>query len=74
MSIYIWMLMIVMAGIVAYSLYYTLVIAKSQKTAKEFDAPIDEKVQAHPYLRNPIFLSYIVMGVIFVFLVIYFAF
>ena len=66
MSIYIWMLVIVMAGIVAYSLYYTLVIARSQKTAKEFDAPIHEKVQERPYLRNPIFISYIVLAVVFI--------
>ena len=74
MSIYIWMLMIVMAGIVAYSLYYTLVIARSQKTAKEFDAPIHEKVQEHPYLRNPIFIAYIVLAVILVVIIIYYAF
>lgn len=65
--------MIVMAGIVAYSLYYTLVIAKSQKTAKEFDAPVNEKVQEHPYLRNPIFIAYIVMLVVLVGFVIYYA-
>lgn len=69
---YIWMLMIVMAGVVGYSLYYTLVISKSQKTAKEFDGPIDEKVQEHPYMRNPIFIAYIVMAVIFAGLILYF--
>lgn len=68
------MLMIVVAGIVAYSLYYTLVIVRSQKVAKEFDAPIDEKVQEHPYLRNPIFIAYIVFAVIVVGIIIYFAF
>lgn len=62
-----------MAVIVAYSLYYTLVIAKSQKTAKEFDAPVNEKVQEHPYLRNPIFIAYIVMLVVLVGFVIYYA-
>lgn len=66
--------MIVMAGVVVYSLYYTLVIARSQKTAKEFDAPVDEKVQQHPYLRNPIFISYLVMLVVLVGFVIYYAF
>lgn len=68
------MLMIVVAGIVAYSLYYTLVIVRSQKVAKEFDAPIAEKVQEHPYLRNPIFIAYIVFAVIVVGIIIYFAF
>lgn len=62
-----------MAGIVGYSLYYTLVIAKTQKAAKEIDAPIDEKVQQHPYLRNPIFIAYIVMLVVLVGFVIYYA-
>ena len=68
------MFMIVVVGIVSFSLYYTLAVARSQKTAKEFDAPIHEKVQERPYLRNPIFISYIVMTVVFIGIVMYYAF
>ncbi|RFU63530.1 hypothetical protein D0466_12020 [Peribacillus glennii] len=46
-------------GIVLVSLVYTLVAGRTQKALKgEYDTQIDEKIQQHPYLRNPVFLSF----------------
>lgn len=51
--------MILVIGIVLVSLIYTLIVGRTQKVMKgEFDTQIDEKVQNHPYLRNPIFLAF----------------
>ncbi|WP_243293057.1 hypothetical protein [Bacillus sp. FJAT-47783] len=36
----------------------------------EFDSKINEKVQEHPYIRNPIFLAYVIgIGVVIVYLI-----
>lgn len=59
MSTFISILMILVIGIVLVSLVYTLIIGRTQKALKgEYDTQIDEKVQNHPYLRNPVFLAF----------------
>ncbi|MBM7703407.1 hypothetical protein [Metabacillus iocasae] len=49
----------IIVGIIALiSLFYTWIIARDQKKLQgEFDTQLDEKVQAHPYIRNPIFIA-----------------
>ncbi len=52
----------IIVGVIALiSLFYTWVIARDQKKLQgEFDTQLDEKVQAHPYIRNPIFIACLV--------------
>ncbi|PLT34378.1 hypothetical protein [Bacillus sp. V5-8f] len=58
MSTLIWTLMIVSIAIVIVSIVYTFAVGRTQKVLKgEYDAQIDEKIQQHPYLLNPVFLS-----------------
>ncbi|MDQ0229533.1 hypothetical protein [Metabacillus malikii] len=46
------------------SLIYTFRVGRdiSARRAK-YDGPIDEKVQEHPYIRNPIFLACLIAGI-----------
>ncbi|RFU69952.1 hypothetical protein D0463_00930 [Bacillus sp. V59.32b] len=54
-------------GIILVSLIYTISAGRTQKAMKgEFDSQLNENVQNHPYLRNPIFLA---IGFFFVFVV-----
>lgn len=65
LSTFIWILMILVIGIVLVSLVYTLTIGKTQKALKgEYDTQIDEKVQNHPYLRNPVFLAFVLFFIL----------
>jgi predicted permease len=41
-------------------LVYTMRIAKRQRYQGEYDDEISEKIQAHPIIRNPVFLAYII--------------
>ncbi|USK35443.1 hypothetical protein LIT25_09195 [Bacillus sp. F19] len=46
--------------IVAGGLLYTLSVGRLVEARKsEIDTPINEKIQKHPYLRNPVFLTWI---------------
>jgi hypothetical protein len=59
--------MLLVIGIVLVSLVYTLSVGRTQKVLKgEYDEQIDDKVQNHPYLRNPVFLA-IAFFVLFIF-------
>lgn len=61
-------------GILALSLIYTLMIAKGQRVLKsELDTKIPNPVQNHPYLRNPIFLTYAIFFVLVILIVLFFA-
>jgi hypothetical protein len=67
MSTFIWILMLIVIGIILVSLIYTLRTAKTQKVLKgEYDTQINENVEGHPYVRNPVFLA-IVFFIIFTF-------
>jgi hypothetical protein len=41
-------------------LIYTYKIGRRQKLQREYDTEISEKVEEHPYIRNPVFLAYII--------------
>ncbi|MET3698167.1 hypothetical protein SAMN05877753_10823 [Bacillus oleivorans] len=58
-----------------FSLVYTYYAAKQQRVIRgEIDTKIDEDVQDHPYLRNPVFLAYIIFGVLVLLFIFYFTF
>ncbi|WP_044893936.1 hypothetical protein [Bacillus alveayuensis] len=54
-------------------LIYTYSLGRKQKLQGEYDTEINEKVQEHPYLRNPVFLTYIIAAGLAVISIIYFA-
>ncbi len=47
------------------SLIYTFKVGRtvSDRRAKQ-DSQISEKVQAHPYIRNPVFLAFLIAGIL----------
>ncbi|HZG61280.1 MAG TPA: hypothetical protein VEY68_12550 [Anoxybacillus sp.] len=59
--------------IAAVGFIYTYSIGRNQKLQGEYDTEINEKVQEHPYLRNPVFLAYIIVGGVAIISIIYFA-
>jgi hypothetical protein len=59
--------------IAAVGFIYTYSIGRNQKLQGEYDTEINEKVQEHPYLRNPIFLAWIIAAGVAIVSIIYFA-
>jgi hypothetical protein len=58
--------------ILIYGLVYTVRIGLNQKKQKsEFDTEVDEKVQDHSIIRNPIFLTYLIAALLIGFYIIY---
>lgn len=57
------------------SLIYTFKIGKlvSERKAK-YDTQLNEKVQEHPYTRNPVFLAYMIAAVLALAYIFYLAF
>lgn len=54
------MMMILVAIILALALVYTIYLTKQQKAVEgQIDSKIPKAVQEHVYLRNPVFLSYV---------------
>ncbi|WP_044022569.1 hypothetical protein [Bacillus sp. SG-1] len=75
MSSFIWILILLSAGVLVYSLVYTFKVGRQQKALKnELDTDLPEKVQEHPYTRNPIFLAFIISAVIVILFILYYAF
>lgn len=59
LGMYFTILMIISVGLIGFALGYTFIVLKQQRVLKsELDTQIPEVVQRHPYLRNPIFLSF----------------
>jgi Trk-type K+ transport system membrane component len=68
-------LLFIGAGVLVYSLVYTLFVAKERKAVRgDIDTEIPDKVQKHAYLRNPVFLTYAIFFGIVLALIMYFAF
>jgi len=61
--------------ILATSLIYTFKVGKlvSERKAK-YDTQINERVQDHPYTRNPVFLTYLIAAVLSLAYIFYLAF
>jgi hypothetical protein len=67
-------------GVIAFlilvtSLFYTFRVGKlaSERNSK-LDTQIDGKVQEHPYIRNPVFLTYVIFGLLALGYILYLAF
>ncbi|MDZ5470599.1 hypothetical protein SM124_02435 [Bacillus sp. 31A1R] len=61
MSMYMTILLIISMGILLFSLGYTLSIARAQRAVKGTqDTAIPDKVKDHAYIRNPVFLTYLI--------------
>ncbi|MBB5323861.1 cbb3-type cytochrome oxidase subunit 3 [Anoxybacillus tepidamans] len=43
---------------------YTYSLGRRQKLQEEHDAPVNEKIQEHPYIRNPVLLAYLLAGLL----------
>jgi len=72
MSNYMTILTYIAVGISLLSLFYTLRVAKTQKVIKgSNDTQITDKVQKHPYIRNPVFLAFIIFFVLLIFIIAY---
>ncbi|WP_100330749.1 hypothetical protein [Bacillus xiapuensis] len=61
MSVYMMVLIFVVIATVVFSVFYTFRVLKQQQAVKEgLDQPVPNAVQGHPYLKNPIFWSYLI--------------
>lgn len=61
-------------AILAVSLIYTMVLAKSQKALKsELDTKIPHAVQEHAYMKNPVLLTYALFFALIILLIVFFA-
>jgi hypothetical protein len=60
--------------ILAIGLFYTYQLGKRQHNMRQqFDTEINEKVQDHPYTRNPVFLTYVIAAALAIAFIIYMA-
>ncbi|MDF0725381.1 hypothetical protein PY093_01490 [Cytobacillus sp. S13-E01] len=58
--------------ILAIGLVYTYRLGTRQHNMRgEYDTEINEKVQDHPYIRNPVFLTYAVASALVIAFIIY---
>jgi hypothetical protein len=74
MNLFVNVLSIVIVGILAVSLIYTLSVARKQKVVEgEIDTKIGKPVQKHIYLSNPIFWSYGIFFVLVLFIILFVA-
>lgn len=72
MSSFIMVLMFISAGVLVLSFLYTLKVARQQKALKnELDTDLPDKVQEHPYTKNPIFLTSLIAAVLVILFIIY---
>jgi hypothetical protein len=72
MNLFVNALSIVIVGVLAVSLVYTLVVARKQKAVEgEMDSTIPKPVQKHIYSSNPIFLSYGIFFALVLFIILF---
>jgi hypothetical protein len=74
MSIFTTMLLLAGAGVLVAGLFYTWSFGRAQKRSNaNLDSQVPGAVQEHAYIRNPIFLTYIIVISIALLFVVYFA-
>lgn len=74
MSIFTTMLLLAGAGVLVAGLFYTWSFGKGQKRSNaNLDSQVPGVVQEHAYIRNPVFLTYIIVISIALLIVVYFA-
>ncbi|WP_297987630.1 hypothetical protein [Anoxybacillus sp.] len=66
MDTFSWILLLIASGVLVWGFVYTYQLGKRQRTQGEYDASVGEKVAAHPYVRNPVFIAYIVFVVLLI--------
>lgn len=66
MDTFSWILLIIASGVLVWGFVYTYQLGKRQRTQGEYDTSVGEKVAAHPYVRNPVFIAYIVFVVLLI--------
>nr|WP_263328192.1 hypothetical protein [Neobacillus sp. Marseille-Q6967] len=72
MNLFVNALSIVIIGILAVSLLYTMYIAREKKVVEgELDTKIEKPVQKHIYVKNPIFLSYGIFFALVLFIILF---
>ncbi|MBA4538071.1 hypothetical protein H1Z61_13245 [Bacillus aquiflavi] len=72
MSLYLTTILIVLLGILVFSLIYTWIIGRGREKVKgELDSEIPEQAQEHAYIRNPIFIAYAAFFVILLLIIVY---
>ncbi|MBS4212022.1 MULTISPECIES: type II secretion system protein [Neobacillus] len=65
---------ILIVGILAVSLIYTLALGRQQKAVEgEFDTQLDKGIQKNVYVKNPIFLSYGIFFALTLFIILFIA-
>jgi ammonia channel protein AmtB len=72
LSLLMTILLVAAIGILVIAFGYTWSLAKNQKNVKgELDSEIPEGVQKSPYIRNPIFLTYILFFLLLILTIIF---
>lgn len=72
MSMYMSILMFIAMGVLIFSLGYTLSVARGQKAVRgTLDSDIPDKVKEHAYIRNPIFLTYLICFALVALIIVY---
>lgn len=75
MSTLVSVLVVIVLLILATSLIYTFKVGKLATSRRsEIDTQINEKVQEHPYLRNPIFLAILIFATLVLAFIFYMAY
>ncbi|PLR75826.1 hypothetical protein CU633_18850 [Bacillus sp. V3-13] len=75
MSLFMTILMTIGIGLIIFAGTYTYSLAKAQKNSKDgLDTPLPRPVQRHVYIRNPIFLSYLIFFGLLILTIVYMAF
>ncbi|GHI01411.1 hypothetical protein [Neobacillus kokaensis] len=65
---------ILIVAILAFSLFYTLVVGRRQKAIDgEFDSQIADHVQKNVYAKNPVFLAYGIFFALLLFIIFFIA-
>lgn len=73
MDTFSWILLLIASGVLVWGFVYTYQLGKRQRTQGEYDTSVGEKVAAHPYVRNPVFIAYIVFVVLLIGYIVYVA-
>ncbi|MBM7586639.1 hypothetical protein JOC86_003191 [Bacillus pakistanensis] len=72
MSTFVIILSFLAIGIAVFAIVYTLMIGRQQKVLKgELDTDIPDQVKEHAFIRNPIFLSFLIASVLILLYILY---
>ncbi|BDG34970.1 hypothetical protein [Saccharococcus caldoxylosilyticus] len=69
--IFVLSILVVLIAVIGF--VYTYRLGRQQKWQEELDAPIPKAVQEHAYLRNPVFLAYLLAALLAAVVIFYLA-